>query len=392
LETNAVKKSIGTLWVLSIYSSFAYSQNSVSLYGIVDEGLLFNNNAGAHHQYEMLASVLSGNRFGLHGTEDLGGGLRAIFTLENGFDINSGKLGQGGLLFGRQAYVGLSSDRFGSVTLGRQYDSSIDYVGPLAAPSQWGGYISTNPGDIEDFSAANHVNNSIKYASVNYAGLKFGGVYSLGGVAGSITQNQIYSVGAGYSNGPVAVGAAYLNIRNPNASFYATSLGGTSATNNFYTPVNSGYASARTLQVAEVAVAYTAGSATLGANYSNAQFKNLSGVVGVLNPAGVAGTAAFNNFAVNIKYSFTPSFLLAAQASHSHGSAVKGASGGKYNQFELGTLYSVSARTDLYATAIFQKASGTQSTGTQAVGSIFGLTPSTTDHQAAFRVGIRHKF
>ena len=52
---------------------------------------------------------LQGSRWGLKGTEDLGGGLKAIFQLENGFDVNNGKLGQGGLLFGRQAYVGLTS-------------------------------------------------------------------------------------------------------------------------------------------------------------------------------------------------------------------------------------------------------------------------------------------
>ncbi|MFX1764855.1 porin [Paraburkholderia sp. A1RI-2L] len=379
--------------LLGLYAGVSWAQGSVTLYGILDEGLLFNDNAAGHRQYAMVGSVLSGNRFGLRGSEDLGDGLQAVFTLENGFDINTGKLGQGGLMFGRQAWVGVSNARWGSVTFGRQYDASIDYVGPLAAPSQWGGYIVTNPGDIENYSAANHLNNSIKYKSASFDGLTFGGVYSLGGVAGDFTQNQIISVGANYANGWIAIGTSYLNARNPNASYYATSLpNATAATNNFYTPVNSGYASAHTLQMVNVALAWTLGQATLGMNYSNSQFKGLSGHAGVLNPTGLKGDAAFNNVALNLRYRVSPELLLGGQASYSHGSAVAGEPGGKYGQFDLGALYSLSKRTDLYATAVYQVASGTQSTGTRAVASIFGLTPSSSNRQAALRLAIRHVF
>ena len=65
---------------------------------------------------------------GIKGSEDLGGGMRALFVLENGFDITNGTSGQGGRQFGRQAFVGLGSDRYGTVTLGRQYTSLDDFV------------------------------------------------------------------------------------------------------------------------------------------------------------------------------------------------------------------------------------------------------------------------
>ncbi|MFP3617304.1 porin, partial [Paraburkholderia sp. SIMBA_050] len=52
--------------------------------------------------------IAQGSRWGLRGTEDLGGGLKAIFVLENGFSVGTGAAGQGGAMFGRQAYVGLS--------------------------------------------------------------------------------------------------------------------------------------------------------------------------------------------------------------------------------------------------------------------------------------------
>jgi predicted porin len=98
----------------------------VTLYGVIDEGLNFNTNMNGDRSYAMQSGVLSGSRWGLRGAKDLGGGLKAIFTLENGFDPSTGKLGQGGLEFGRQAFVGLSSP-VGRVTLGRQYDLHVDF-------------------------------------------------------------------------------------------------------------------------------------------------------------------------------------------------------------------------------------------------------------------------
>jgi Outer membrane protein (porin) len=132
LGDHSMKKSLLALAALGAFAGVAHAQSSVTLYGIIDEGFNINTNSGGKHLYNLSSGVLQGSRFGLRGTEDLGGGLKAIFVLENGFDVNNGKLGQGGLMFGRQAYVGLSS-QFGTVTLGRQYDSVVDYVGPLEA-------------------------------------------------------------------------------------------------------------------------------------------------------------------------------------------------------------------------------------------------------------------
>ncbi|WP_254073949.1 porin [Burkholderia sp. S171] len=388
-----MKKLTLLLALMGACPCLALAQGSVTLYGVADEGINFNSNAGGHHQYYLASSVLSGSRFGFRGVEDLGDGFKTVFTLENGYDINSGKASQGGLLFGRQSFVGVTSDRYGSITLGRQYDSSIDYVGPLSASNQWAGYIVANPGDMENFTAANHINNAVKFASLDYGGLKFGGLYALGGISGNFSQNQIYSMGASYGRGPFHMGVAYMNIRNPNASYWATSAtNGTAATNNFYSPADSGYASARTQQLAEVAASYSVGNATLLSTYSNTQFKDMNGVAGPLNPAAVRGTATFNSIDGTLKYQFTPSFLLAAKFSHTHGSSVGSAGGATYNQFDFGTLYSLSKRTDLYATAVYQRASGRQSNGAPAVAAINVLTPSSTDHQAAIRFAIRHFF
>src|ERR1700753_2005436 len=112
-----MKKSAFVALVFSAVSGIAYAQSSVLLYGIVDEGFQFNNNAGGKRQYYLASGELNGSRWGLRGSEDLGGGLKAILVLENGFDVNTGRLGQGGLEFGRQAYVGMSGG-IGTITLG----------------------------------------------------------------------------------------------------------------------------------------------------------------------------------------------------------------------------------------------------------------------------------
>lgn len=393
-----MKKSPLAGIVLSAVSGIACAQSSVMLYGIVDEGIQFNNNAGGKRQYYLASGELNGSRWGLRGTEDLGGGLKAIFVLENGFDVNTGRLGQGGLEFGRQAYVGLSSG-IGTVTLGRQYDSIVDYVGPLEAGDQWAGYLGAHPADNDNFNNTNRVNNAIKYTSRTIGGFTFGGMYSLGGVAGDATRNQIWSLGGGYVNGPLVLGAGYLNVRNPNVSFYgsggavAATTAGVPGSNLGNSPVISGYASAHTLQVVGTGAAYTFGAATIGATYSNTRFKGLGDTTsGPVPPGGISGTASLNNAELNFKYQLTPALLLGAEYVFTKSSGVDGASGAKYHQGALGVDYFLSKRTDVYVVGVYQKASGTDSTGKAAVASISQITPSSSDRQAALRVAIRHKF
>ncbi|MBB5415804.1 putative porin [Paraburkholderia sp. JPY171] len=107
--------------------------------------------------------------------------MKAIFVIENGFDVNAGKLAQGDLMFSRQAYVGMSS-QFDMVTLGSQYDSVVDYVGPLEVGDQAGGAIAAHPEDVDNFNNTCRTNNTVKYISANYNGLTLGGTYSFDGI------------------------------------------------------------------------------------------------------------------------------------------------------------------------------------------------------------------
>jgi predicted porin len=109
-----------------LFSLNAQAQSSVTLYGSIDEAILYVNNVGGASLLQMQGDDLESNKWGLKGAEDLGGGLKTVFTLENGFDAGTGALAQGGPEFGREAFVGLASDTLGTLTVGRQDDPTVD--------------------------------------------------------------------------------------------------------------------------------------------------------------------------------------------------------------------------------------------------------------------------
>jgi len=182
----------------------------------------------------------------------------------------------------------------------------------------------------------------------------------------------------------------------PNTSFYGTGVTanttGSAPLNtltNIGSPVQSGYASARSQEVFAAGAAYSFGAATVGTTYSNTRFKDLGDLSSGPNPFGYHGTATFNNVEASFKYQVTPALLMGVAADYARGSGINDAS---YRQFVLGADYNLSRRTDVYAMAIYQKASGIDSTGKRAVVAINGVRPSADDSQAVLRVGLRHKF
>lgn len=155
----------------------AHAQSSVTLYGLLDASVEHINNVGANGDSLTRSPGLTGSvpsRLGFRGTEDLGGGLRAVFTLETGFGVDSGTLNQGGRFFGRQAYVGLAGD-WGTVTLGRQYTMMFwsqldaDILGPNVHGS----------GSLDSYLPNARADNAIAYKGT-FSGFTVGGTYSLG--------------------------------------------------------------------------------------------------------------------------------------------------------------------------------------------------------------------
>lgn len=388
-----------------------HAQSSVTIYGLIDQGVNYVNSAQTGGRGNGRSQValsdgavgIGGSRWGLRGTEDLGGGLHAIFTLENGFNINTGALTQGGLMFGRQIFVGLDSSEYGQITFGRQYSIVSDFVAPVTEVGEIPGHMGANPDDLDDFGHSIRLNNTAKFKTVPIHGFTFGGMYGLGGVAGDFTRNQTWALAGSYKSGPLMAAVGYLNARDPNLSYFGTSgNSGPATTDNLGSlgsltaaqsnPIYAGFASAGTLSILAGGAKYSFGSASIGASYSHVTFDHLGSPETGPNPLHYAGTAIFNNGEVNASYQLTPTVSVNAAYSYTRKASVGEYGEATYHQFELSSAYLLSKRTKLYALAIYQKASGTDSLGQPAVASITQATPSATDKQVLVRLGILHTF
>jgi GBP family porin len=378
-----MKKSLIALGVLGSFAGAANAQSSVTLYGLIDAGVTYTNNQGGSKNVQATSGQVNGSRWGLRGTEDLGGGLKAIFTLENGFNIDSGKLGQNGAEFGRQAFVGLSSEQLGAVTLGRQYDSVVDYLGPLALTgTQYGGTQAAHPFDNDNLYNSFRINNSVKYQSVNYGGFKFGGLYGFSNAADGFSDNRAYSFGGSYNYGPLNVAASYMQLNNAGSTLNASGAVTSDAT----------FAASRQ-RTYGAGVSYAFGPANVGFVFSQTHLDGATGIgasaSGTSNGLTLnGGSARFTNYEVNGRYNLTPALSLSGAYTFTDAN-LDGVSP-KYNQVTLQTAYALSKRTDVYLQGVYQHVSGTGDSGLTA--DINGLSASSTNSQVAATIGLRHRF
>jgi predicted porin len=386
--------------LLAAGSAAAHAQSSVTLYGIIDEGVQFNTNAknvvngvnvGGRQLTLDSINGLNGSRWGFRGAEDLGGGLAAIFDIQGGINVNTGAFAQGGTPFGRTTYVGLNSLDYGAVTLGRQYDLVVAYVQPVTSTGYIGGSTTFgHPVDLDNLVNTLRVNNSIKYASPKLGGFSFGAELSLGGQPGNFTGGSGYSFGASYSGGALTVGAGFNYFKNPTGSTAGTGLftDNVSGATSLSGTMNSNYVSASSYQVAAIGATYAIGPAVVGLTYSNTQYGNVASLGGV--------SPKFNDLEAGLRWQFSPVFLagIAYNYTSSTGVEAHGVSLGDQHYHQVAVLadYFISKRTDVYFTGAIQLASGVSSTGHDAVANIGGLGDSSNDRQAVVRLALRHKF
>ncbi|REE23415.1 MULTISPECIES: porin [unclassified Paraburkholderia] len=377
-----MKKSLIVVAVAASFASVAHAQSSVTLYGLLDAGLTYTSNVNHNAKWAAGSGGINQSMFGLRGSEDLGGGLKAIFTLESGFNINNGKFANNNGMFNRQAFVGLSSAQFGTVTLGRQYDAAQDYLAPLTATGSWGGTYFAHPfnNDNLNTNGGYAVNNSIKYSSANYAGFSFGGTYGFSNQAGAFANNREYSVGAAYQWQGLHLGAAYAQQNNPGA-------GNTGASDGSYVNTLAGNVGNFRQREFGVAGSYAFGPATVGLAWTQSRSDNFVG--------GQQSLRA-NNYEVNGKYNLTPALGLGVAYTFTDGKGYGvGANGGsesvRYHQIGVQADYSLSRRTDVYAQAVYQHAMGDGGVASIYSGDNTQL-PSSSKNQTAATVGLRHRF
>ena len=219
-----MKKTLVALAALAAVGT-ASAQSTVTLYGIADVWLgslkeenrvvnnVFNiNNAlTGVRQTKLDSGGYNGSRFGLRGTEDLGGGLKANFVLEQGIDVDSGGIASNsaGKQFGRQAYVGFSGG-FGEVRLGRQY-TAYDTLRAATNHSFDTSFAVTGSvwsKGIADYTS--RVDNQITYISPDFSGFSGALTYGLGENKDKVPGGtDTTAVHLKYAAGPLLVGVAY---------------------------------------------------------------------------------------------------------------------------------------------------------------------------------------
>jgi general bacterial porin, GBP family len=388
-----MKKSLLTFALSGAVAVSAHAQSSVTLYGLIDTGLVYTNNQTGHSSWQEGSSSTQNTVFGLKGSEDLGGGLHATFKLEQGFNLNNGSQAFPGDGFGSQAWVGLQSDQYGTVTFGRQFDVVNDLLGPISAESNtWGGNIAAHPFENDNLAADSVVvNNAVKYTSPTYLGITFEGMYAFSNRAGGFSNNRAYGFSASYAQGPMNLAAGYLQFNNPGGGVLGTNPNGSIAQGD-----GSANFIAQRQRIWGVGGNYTFGPATVGLVWSHTQIDNMASVFsfGLGNYMPLGGTLRLDNFEANARYAITPAWSVSGAYTFTDGAYHDGATKASpaWNSVMLQTDYSLGKRTDVYLEGVYQHVHGAPAGSVLGDAMINTLSPSSTGTQVAVTVGLRHLF
>ncbi|QRX81743.1 porin [Glaciimonas sp. PAMC28666] len=255
-----------SITLLACAAGAAQAQSSVTIYGLLDVGLSFNNNVGGQSSVKMDNGIAAPSRLGFRGVEDLGGGLSAIFVLENRFYVDTGVTFP--QLFNRGSYVGLKSNTWGALTVGRQFDFFNTALPPDATPFIEGGLSSgyqgfqsvtgTSPA-VDNHSGTGLYDNAIKWQHTigNWSG---GLMYGLGS---ENNHDNMKSTFVKYVAGPLQLGAGWTK-------------------DNFSTTIAN--------QVFAVRMVYQIGDVELLANYSEGKETVVVGSKAVARPFELAAS------------------------------------------------------------------------------------------------------
>jgi predicted porin len=347
------------------------AQGSVTLYGNVDEAIVYANNQNGNSNVYMRNGNLYASKFGFKGSEPLSSQTSAIFDLQEGFDPGTGAEQSAGLAFNRYAYVGLQDTRAGTLTLGRQYTPYYLLAGTLGPVTWLTGATGAHPGDIDGFDTDIRSNSSVTYTSPTISGVRGSVQYGFGGVAGSLKSGSLFSAALRYDGGPLSVGIGYLLMNNTE---YTGGFDPAASAQFPHSELNSGYLSARAVQHVAALANYSIGNLLLGVNYSNVVYR----------PGGhslFTDTAVFNTYGVLASYRINTPLEVSGGYSFTRASSANGIQDpARYQQVSLREMYHLSKRTTLYTIQAYQHASG-KTLGTNGAGDIINALPIVGDSQ-----------
>ena len=409
-----MKKTLIAFAALSAIAGMAQAQSSVTLYGLVDVNLtslktnvVVGTGAGASvqsiTQTKIDAGGLNGSRWGMRIREDLGGGMAAVANLESCFNADTGASGQGGLLFGRRANVGLATG-FGTVTVGRNsssYDdvsadhtmmgasifdpsnnnngNSAGVAGTLGTVAGNAAFLSKGSNQTATWVGFNtRFNNSIKYVSPNFGGFSGSVMYAFGEdksvPATANKASRSISANLKFANGPLLISGGYQT----------ESTGGTLAFNGVAN-VPGATANATTdslkpaLENTLLSVAYDLGVAKIGAGFNRAKYKDVNLAAG--NNLGAGAIAAQKEYSLSVAVPCGATTLSAGVAQS------KGDTLGKSTGYGVQALYALSKRTTLYTGVASSKTYDRLAASTRQIASA-----SNIDRNTQYALGVRHTF
>ncbi|BEV17886.1 porin [Herbaspirillum sp. DW155] len=341
----------------ALTASGAQAQSSVTIYGLIDSGVeyLTNANAAGNSLVRLSSGTMNTSRIGFRGTEDLGGGLKAVFQLENGFKLDNGGLdGDANQLFNRQSNVGLEGG-FGRVVAGRSFSTTYDFILPFdpmgySANYSWVTSAGATGGRKDGMPTG--VSNLVKYQG-EFGGVKVGAMYGFGEVAGDTGNGAKYGVGLGWGSGPFSVAATYDR-------------------NNSTTTANTAYDRATSAHLAAGYQPADAWKFNLGYRYYK---KTL---------ASGATDLRSDFFWGGVTYKFTPAMSVIGAIYYQNIKNV--ANDADPIMYSLRLKYAMSKRTDLYLSTAYAKARNNQLVGLSRDDAGFGSS------QFGMTLGMQHRF
>jgi len=342
----------------------AMAQSSVILYGSVDAGIGYNNNIGGHSQWQAQNANSQPDRFGLKGVEDLGGGLRALFTLEAGYSTITGAANKAGSIFNREASISLDSSTFGTVTLGHMPGFAYAYLNPLDAAVLGYTYQAYHPGNLDELTSnsLSQLDNVIRYQTPIFHGFQAGAQIGLSNST-DFAAGRSYGFGVRYNQGPLRVATEYSvetnHQMNTVSSIGFASFQGVSGTGIYIADKVTNFGAATT---------YKIGNFTLHGMYTNVK----------LQRAGFSDT--FQTIEAGTSYWTSGANQIDGTAYTARLADVR------WTQFGLNDIYFLSKATQVYAGVTLQRATP----GAEAV--IYSNLPSSTNGQIAVRLGMHHSF
>lgn len=339
-----MKKSLIALAMAATMPAFGQAQTNITMYGIADAAIasVKSGNPGTRNAVRLDSGTQSVSRWGMRGTEELGGGLKALFNFEAALTVDDGTAGA--LDFQRRSFVGLGGN-WGLVQLGRDYTPSF---WSLLSSDTFGYGLWGNTLSYGNFYATRY-SNMIEFRSANMGGLEFNAAFSAGENSNSAFPSSAGSgidVSALYNAGPLMLTGAYQVNKNL--------LG-------------------KQQKVASLGAGLNVGAVGLKGGYSQSDSKDQGGVkIKMFNVGGTFKVGAGEFLAQYIRLE-------------------NDRTDGKGETIAVGYTYPLSRRTNVHASLALHRNNNTGTFGINSSGTSTGAISSGADPRAV-AVGVRHTF